>query len=98
MRSADVIVTSERLPPTVSYRTLEMGARRQGQSIDVNRELNIVRGCLSRAVKWGRLGVSPLRTVKPYRVDDVRLRVCSPEDIKTLLDGAPAGRAVCTRR
>ena len=36
----------------------------------VNRELNIVRGCFSRAVQWGRLGVSPLRTVKPYRVDE----------------------------
>jgi len=29
----------------------------------VNRELNIVRGCFSRAVEWGRLGVSPVRTV-----------------------------------
>jgi hypothetical protein len=38
----------------------------------VNRELNIVRGCFSRAVDWGRLGVSPLRTVKPYRVDNIR--------------------------
>src|SRR6202163_221293 len=26
----------------------------------VNRELNIVRGCFSRAVEWGRLAVSPL--------------------------------------
>jgi integrase len=63
----------------------------------VNRELNIVRGCFSRAVEWGRLGVSPLRTVKPYRVDDVRLRVCSPEDIKTLLDGAPSDLRLIAR-
>jgi hypothetical protein len=41
----------------------------------VNRELNIVRGCFSRAVEWGRLGISPLRSVKPYRVDNVRVRV-----------------------
>lgn len=25
-----------------------------------------------------------------YRADDIRLRVCSSDDIKTLLDGAPA--------
>jgi hypothetical protein len=29
----------------------------------VNRELNIVRGCFSRAVEWGHLGISPLRAV-----------------------------------
>jgi integrase len=55
----------------------------------VNRELNIVRGCFSRAVEWGRLAVSPLRTVKAYRVDDGRLRVCTPDEIRRLLDGAP---------
>jgi integrase len=43
------------------------------------------------------LGVSPLRTVKVYRVDNVRLRVCSPEDIKTLLEGAPADLALLAR-
>jgi integrase len=63
----------------------------------VNRELNIVRGCFSRAVEWGRLGVSPLRTVKPYRVDNVRLKTCSPEEIKTLLDNAPADLALLSR-
>src|SRR5438477_2218576 len=35
----------------------------------VNRELNVIRGCFSRAVEWGRLLVSPMKTVKPYRVD-----------------------------
>src|SRR5439155_21116999 len=63
----------------------------------VNRELNIVRGCFSRAVEWGRLGGSPTRTVKPYRVDDIRLRVCSPEDIKTLLDSAPGDLRLIAR-
>ena len=63
----------------------------------VNRELNIVRGCFSRAVEWGHLGVSPLRSVKPYRVDNVRLRVCSPADIKTLLDAAPADLRLLSR-
>jgi integrase len=28
-----------------------------------------------------------MRTVKPYRVDDVRLRVCSPDEIQTVVNG-----------
>jgi integrase len=63
----------------------------------VNRELNIVRGCFSRAVEWSRLGASPLRRVKAYRVDNVRLRVASPEEIKTLLEGAPPDLALLSR-
>jgi len=30
----------------------------------VNCEINIIRGCFSRAVEWGRLALSPLRSVK----------------------------------
>jgi integrase len=63
----------------------------------VNRELNIIRGCFSRAVEWGRVRLSPLRAVKPYRVDNIRLRVCSPEEIKTFLDGAPVDLALLAR-
>jgi integrase len=63
----------------------------------VNRELNIVRGCFSRAVDWGCLISSPLRKVKAYRVDDVRLRVCSPDEIWTFLDGAPADLRLIAR-
>jgi integrase len=63
----------------------------------VNRELNIVRGCFSRAIEWKRVSVSPCATVKPYRVDDVRLRVCSDEEIKTLLAGAPPDLALLAR-
>jgi integrase len=64
----------------------------------VNRELNIVRGCFSRAVDWGRLIVSPLRTVKPFKgVDQIRMRICSPADIKTLLEGAPDDLALLSR-
>lgn len=51
----------------------------------VNRELNIIRGCFSRAVDWGRLSVSPLRTVKPYKVDDHRIRVLSDAELATVL-------------
>jgi hypothetical protein len=51
----------------------------------VNRELNIIRGCFSRAVEWGRLGISPLRTVKHYKVDDCRIRVLSDDELQLVL-------------
>ena len=51
----------------------------------VNRELNIVRGCFSRAVDWDRLAKSPMRTVKAYRVDNVRLRLLSDAEVLRLL-------------
>ncbi len=63
----------------------------------VNRELNIVRGCFSRAVEWGHLAVSPLRTVKTYRVDNVRLRVCTPAEIKAILAAASPDLALLAR-
>ncbi len=63
----------------------------------VNRELNIVRGCFSRAVEWGHLGQSPLRTVKAYVVDNIRLRVCSPAEIQTLLGAASPDLALIAR-
>jgi integrase len=36
----------------------------------------------------------PLRPVKPYGVDNVRLQVCSPAEIQTLLAKAPADLTV----
>lgn len=51
----------------------------------VNRELNIIRGCFSRAVDWGRLALSPLRTVKAYKVDDSRIRVLNDDELKVVL-------------
>jgi integrase len=81
----------DRVLGDVSPFHIERWKRQRAEQVSqstVNRELNIVRGCFSRAVEWGRLGVSPLRAVKPYRVDNVRLRVCSPEEIKALLDAA----------
>lgn len=56
----------------------------------VNRELNIVRGCFARAVEWGRIGLSPMRSVKPFVVDDTRMRVLSDDELKTVFASAPA--------
>ena len=54
----------------------------------VNRELNIIRGCFSRAVDWGHLAVSPVKGVKPYRVENTRTRILSGEEIQRVLDGS----------
>jgi integrase len=61
----------------------------------VNRELNIVRGCFSRAVEWGRLSLSPMRTVKPYKVDDARVRVLTDDELRTVLGAAPDVALMC---
>jgi site-specific recombinase XerD len=63
----------------------------------VNRELNVVRGCFSRAVEWGHLSVSPLATVKPYRVDNVRRRILSVAEIKALLAACSPDLALIAR-
>lgn len=56
----------------------------------VNRELNIVRGCFSKAVEWGRLSISPLRAVTAYKVDDVRIRILDDAELKKVKESADA--------
>jgi integrase len=57
----------------------------------------VIRGCLSRAVEWGRLMVSPMKAVKPYRVDNVRTRVLSPAEITLVLTSCPPALALIAR-
>jgi integrase len=73
-----------------------MRAKDVSQS-SVNRELNVIRGCFSRAVEWGRLLISPMKAVKPYRVDNVRMRVLSPDEIQKLLESCPPALALIAR-
>ena len=54
----------------------------------VNRELNIVRGCFSRGVEWGRIDKSPLDSVRTYKVDDQRVRVLNDTELRKVL-GSP---------
>ena len=70
---------------------------KQVKKATVNRELNIVRGCFSRAVEWDLLSKSPLARVKPFRVDNTRVRVLLPEEIGTFLTGAPEDLALMAR-
>ena len=70
---------------------------KQVRKSTVNRELNIVRGCFSRAVEWKRLVKSPMATVKPFRVENTRLRVLSPDEIRVVLTEAPQELALIAR-
>ncbi len=63
----------------------------------VNRELNIVRGCFSRAAEWGWCPGSPAANVKPYRVDNVRTRVLSTDETERLLRDEPGDLALLAR-
>ncbi len=51
----------------------------------VNRELNIVRGCFTLAVKWKRITTSPLADVKNFKVDDQRVRVLNDTELQKVL-------------
>lgn len=61
----------------------------------VNRELNIVRGCFSRAVEWGRLPSHPLVRVKSFKVDDQRIRVLTDDEIRLVLACEASVALIC---
>lgn len=75
-----------RLNEVTSYDIERWKTERAGEvkKSTVNRELNVIRGCFSRAVDWGLLLVSPVAKVKNYKVDDYRTRVLSREELGRL--------------
>jgi len=91
---------ADRLLKDVSPFHIERWKQQRAQQVEkstVNRELNIVRGCFSKAVEWGRLAISPLRAVTAYKVDDQRIRIFSDEEIKLVMDGPDAFTALIGR-
>lgn len=57
----------------------------------VNRDLDRIRGALSRAVEWGRLAAHPLATVKRAKGDDnSRVRYLTSDEEKALRDALKA--------
>jgi integrase len=63
----------------------------------VNRELNVVKALLSRAVEWKKLPVSPAQHVRKFDVDDARIRVLNPEEIAYVLTHASPDIALISR-
>ena len=100
-KDADVLarfleVVSDRRLKEISPFHLEKWKSSRAKDVSqstVNRELNIVRGCFSRAVEWDRLGKSPARSVKPYRVDNVRLRLLTDGEVTRLLSDEATDKA-----
>ena len=103
-KDADVLarfleVVSDRRLKEISPFHLEKWKSSRAKDVSqstVNRELNIVRGCFSRAVEWDRLGKSPARSVKPYRVDNVRLRLLTDVEVTRLLSDEATDKAFTT--
>ena len=103
-KDADVLarfleVVSDRRLKEISPFHLERWKSSRAKDVSqstVNRELNIVRGCFSRAVEWDRLGKSPARSVKPYRVDNVRLRLLTDVEVTRLLSDEATDTAFTT--
>jgi len=55
----------------------------------VNRELDVLKSILSKAVEWGKLLESPARMVKRLRVDNRRTRILSDDEQRRLLAVCP---------
>jgi integrase len=55
----------------------------------VNRELDTLRGILSKAVEWGKLLDTPMRAVKGLKVDNRRTRILSEDEQLRLLAASP---------
>ena len=100
MLNAFAALVGDRAIDTVRAFDIERWKTARAKDVEkstVNRELNVVRGCFSRAVEWGHLSVSPLATVKPYRVDNVRMRILSVAEIKALLAACSPDLALIAR-
>ncbi len=55
----------------------------------VNRELDVLKSIMSKAVEWGKLLDSPARIVKRLRVDNRRTRILSDDEQRCLLAACP---------
>ena len=63
----------------------------------VNRELNIIRGCFSKAVEWKRLRVSPLDAIAIWAVDETPIQVLTPAERVIVLTQLPTRYALYCR-
>ncbi len=61
----------------------------------VNRELNIVKGCFTKAVGWKLLTESPTANISEYPVDNSRIRVLTKDEIDVVLQFRPFAALVC---
>jgi integrase len=55
----------------------------------VNRELDLLKSILSKAVEWGKLIDSPARGIKRLKVDNRRTRILTADEQRRILEAAP---------
>jgi integrase len=81
------VVGNQPLPDVTAFQIQKWMIKRANvvSRSTVNRELNIIRGCLSRAVDWKRLVSSPAGQVERFHVDDVRIRVFTDDELRAVL-------------
>jgi len=84
-----------RWQPDVTFRDFAKrahGQKRPAKPVKpatVNRELDVLKSILSKAVEWGKLLESPARIVKRLRVDNRRTRILSDDEQRRLLAECP---------
>jgi integrase len=92
--------TADRRIADITTFVVEKWKRARANDVEqstVNRELNVVKGLFSRAVTWKMLAASAAAAVKPYRVDDTRIRVLSDTEVNIVLTKAPPEVALLFR-
>jgi integrase len=63
----------------------------------VNRDLNIVRGCFTKAVEWKRLKVSPVEAVEVWDVDETAIQTLTAAERMVVLTQLPPQYALYCR-
>jgi integrase len=53
-----------------------------------NREMTVIQGLYTRAVRWGRVTASPMVGIRRLKADEVPRRVLTPAELRLVLDNA----------
>ena len=63
----------------------------------VNRDLNIIRGCFTKAIEWKRLKVSPVEAVEAWTTDETAVQILTPAERVIVLTQLPTRYALYCR-
>jgi integrase len=77
------------------YRTARLGGERG--KVTVNREIEVLRTMLAKAVKWGFLAKNPADKVEDYDEDNKRERFLSNDEVRRLLRATKKSRSPLLR-
>lgn len=80
----------------VLVKTVIRGGRTMSRTT-VNRKLNSVRGCFTKAVEWKRITASPVDAIAEWTTDDPHIRILTSEERVIVLTQLPAIYAMYCR-